>query len=473
MGGEELYQNGLKEYRTQNYEKAGELFQESLEIDEQNPKVWNALGIVCSKLDQFEDAATCFENAVELDPANATFKKNYSVNEKKRNSLDKPLNNNESVIQYINQMAIEGYSSNISGKSDSVELYNKGVKFLSNGEYEDSSKIFRRLLRNDGKNPILWNTLGVTLFSFTRYPEAAKCFGNAITYAPNNALYKKNNSINQNEIQVESEKFTKSGFLGKTLLSISKSLKTDEDLVNPHSKSKMLEDAFLIKSSRIPTWVFELLILLIGSIFGGSAISSTPMSLGGIVVAGMCFMAITRVHIDERSLLNKQIYRYIAMFAGMMIFALIISSTGVNSVYSDMGQFGTDMKEYSKKTVPIEKEAINLTRDEDIVRLDELIQKKNEISNEYLLKFKNDYVPDKYANLKEAVLRGIEKDMAGGTFIHMARLAYDKGDMDGYSSYMVQAKNSYDESIQLIVDEYKKLGISEGELIERVNQVYQ
>lgn len=92
MTGEEKYKLGLKEYRAQNYEKAGNFFQESLELDDSNHKVWNALGICCSKLGQVDNAATCFDNAISLDPSNQTYQKNQINNEKSNKSQKKGIN---------------------------------------------------------------------------------------------------------------------------------------------------------------------------------------------------------------------------------------------------------------------------------------------------------------------------------------------------------------------------------------------
>ncbi|MDX8551758.1 tetratricopeptide repeat protein [Methanospirillum sp. J.3.6.1-F.2.7.3] len=75
----ELFQAGIREYRAGNYEEAGELLQNSLELNDQNPKVWNTLGIVFTKVGQYDEAATCFENALMLDPGNETFEKNNRI----------------------------------------------------------------------------------------------------------------------------------------------------------------------------------------------------------------------------------------------------------------------------------------------------------------------------------------------------------------------------------------------------------
>lgn len=71
------YQEGIREFRAGNYERAGTLFQEALDINDQNHKAWNALGIACSKVGQIEDALTCFENALMIEPGNITYQNNF------------------------------------------------------------------------------------------------------------------------------------------------------------------------------------------------------------------------------------------------------------------------------------------------------------------------------------------------------------------------------------------------------------
>ena len=79
MSAEEYFKEGLKEYRAGNYKISEDLFHSSLELDDQNPKVWNSLGIIYSKTRERENALTCFQNALLLDPDNLTYQKNVNL----------------------------------------------------------------------------------------------------------------------------------------------------------------------------------------------------------------------------------------------------------------------------------------------------------------------------------------------------------------------------------------------------------
>ena len=82
------YQEGIKAYQAKNLERAEELFQEALEINDQNHKAWNALGIICSKIGKTKDALICFENALLIEPSNITYQNNFN---KINKSLKKPV----------------------------------------------------------------------------------------------------------------------------------------------------------------------------------------------------------------------------------------------------------------------------------------------------------------------------------------------------------------------------------------------
>lgn len=89
----DFFKIGLQKYREGDYEQAGELFQQDIENDETNPKCWNALGICMSKLGQYDNADTCFKNALMLEPGNSTYEKNLANNQKFLGNTPDPIAN--------------------------------------------------------------------------------------------------------------------------------------------------------------------------------------------------------------------------------------------------------------------------------------------------------------------------------------------------------------------------------------------
>lgn len=78
------FDEGMRLFRSGDIPGACDQFHQAVEQDENNHKAWNALGICLSKTGEYEDAETCFENALMLDPGNATYEKNREKNDQKR-----------------------------------------------------------------------------------------------------------------------------------------------------------------------------------------------------------------------------------------------------------------------------------------------------------------------------------------------------------------------------------------------------
>jgi tetratricopeptide (TPR) repeat protein len=88
---------GMALYRDGNYEAAADVFYELTKTDGDNPILWNALGICYSRSGQYEDADTCFDNALMLSPGNVTYEKNLTKNREKIPGKTKPPDKKEPV----------------------------------------------------------------------------------------------------------------------------------------------------------------------------------------------------------------------------------------------------------------------------------------------------------------------------------------------------------------------------------------
>lgn len=78
----DYFKDGLNAYQEGKYNDAINLIRKELEINENNSKAWNLLGICLTKTKKYEDAATSFYNALKLKPDNHTYKKNFNRLEK-------------------------------------------------------------------------------------------------------------------------------------------------------------------------------------------------------------------------------------------------------------------------------------------------------------------------------------------------------------------------------------------------------
>lgn len=73
----------MKYFRDGEYELASDIFFELVDSDNNNHKAWNSLGVCLTKLEDYNQAAECFRNAVTLCPENQIYKKNLDGVEKK------------------------------------------------------------------------------------------------------------------------------------------------------------------------------------------------------------------------------------------------------------------------------------------------------------------------------------------------------------------------------------------------------
>ena len=75
-----LFEEGMKFFKDKKFSEAIIKFHSAIDEDDQNPKIWNALGVSYSKIGQYDDAETCFENALLLDPNNLSYLKKSGNN---------------------------------------------------------------------------------------------------------------------------------------------------------------------------------------------------------------------------------------------------------------------------------------------------------------------------------------------------------------------------------------------------------
>lgn len=86
------YDEGKEEFKKGNYHKAAKKFQELIDKNENDDKAWNSLGVCYSKLEQYENANICFENALTINGDNSIYKKNFEKNKIKIKSTNNKKN---------------------------------------------------------------------------------------------------------------------------------------------------------------------------------------------------------------------------------------------------------------------------------------------------------------------------------------------------------------------------------------------
>lgn len=77
------YQSGVTAFKEGNYQKAATELHQVVEEDDQNHKAWNALGVVLTKTGQYEDADSCYHNALTIAPDTPAYQRNRDKNKAK------------------------------------------------------------------------------------------------------------------------------------------------------------------------------------------------------------------------------------------------------------------------------------------------------------------------------------------------------------------------------------------------------
>jgi len=80
IGSDDKYGQAMAQYKAGAWKDAAEIFHEIVESDQSHHRAWNAYGICLTKLGLYNEAARCYENALALQPGNASYEKNRHIN---------------------------------------------------------------------------------------------------------------------------------------------------------------------------------------------------------------------------------------------------------------------------------------------------------------------------------------------------------------------------------------------------------
>lgn len=80
---DERYKRGMAKYKDGEWKEAAEIFHAIVEDDQVNHRAWNAYGICLTKLGEYKEAGKSYENALLMQPGNASYEKNRDINAEK------------------------------------------------------------------------------------------------------------------------------------------------------------------------------------------------------------------------------------------------------------------------------------------------------------------------------------------------------------------------------------------------------
>lgn len=154
------------------HEEAISCLDKALEIDPTDTRTWSNKGIALDNLGRYEESITCYDNALETDPQNAAAWINKGF------PLSKLSRHVDAISCYEKALAIDPQKANAWIGKGSV------LKFLNRNQ--EAIVCFNKVLAVDPRNSLAWKNKGDTLIALADHEEAVYCFSKALVIDPGN-----------------------------------------------------------------------------------------------------------------------------------------------------------------------------------------------------------------------------------------------------------------------------------------------
>jgi tetratricopeptide (TPR) repeat protein len=155
------------------HEEAVSCYDKALELDPRQVTVWNNKGSSVDSMGHHEEAISCCEQALELDPSLVAAWIN------KGNGLHGLGRNEEAIPCYDKALELDPCNAGA--------WHNKGSMLQSMGQPEQAIRCFDKALELDPRDAAAWNNKGNSLNSLGRNEEAIACYDKALELDPCNA----------------------------------------------------------------------------------------------------------------------------------------------------------------------------------------------------------------------------------------------------------------------------------------------
>ncbi len=154
------FKQGVSYFKDEKFEQAFNIFLEIVSYNKKNHKAWNALGVTLSKLGNYAEINTCFENALFLDPKNLVYQKNLTKIQTGEFSIINKKDSNKSIsvlVKKITKIYLGTDQEKNKTNSDSIKkisTINLNSELPSRGLFNDQNTKF-----DSFKNFILTNKI--------------------------------------------------------------------------------------------------------------------------------------------------------------------------------------------------------------------------------------------------------------------------------------------------------------------------
>ncbi|MEW6619491.1 MAG: serine/threonine-protein kinase, partial [bacterium] len=179
-------------------------YDEALEINPKDAEVWNNKGVTLKNLGRYQEAISCYDEALEIDPRDAetwnnkgTALDNLGRPQEAISCCDKALEiNPRYAVAWYNKGNVLGrlgrYNEAISCYDKALEInprlavawYNKGVALGNLGRYQEAISCYDEALEVNPRLAEAWYNKGLTLVNLGKHQEAISCYDEALEINP-------------------------------------------------------------------------------------------------------------------------------------------------------------------------------------------------------------------------------------------------------------------------------------------------
>jgi len=181
----EIYWNnkGTSLDELSRFEEAVTCYDKALELNPAYANAWNNKGFSLYNLGRYEESINCFDNALELNPEHANAWNNKGI------SLANLGRNEEAIICFDKALEIN--------PADALAWSNKGNSLAMSGRYEEAITCCAKALEINPEHTLAWSSKGSSLKSLGRNEEAIICYSKALELNPEfvEVWYSKGNSL--------------------------------------------------------------------------------------------------------------------------------------------------------------------------------------------------------------------------------------------------------------------------------------
>lgn len=170
-----VFNRGKLLHQEHQYQQAIREYESAIKLDDQNPFIYNALGLAYAALGDFREALKAFNDALQLNPDLTDVYNNMGMVYAEQGEKEKAFDAFSRAVRNPNYPTPE------------KALYNMGSLYLEDGNYELAMMHFRRAVEKQPKFALGYRGLGKVFLGMKEPEEAQDEFEKAIELAPDDA----------------------------------------------------------------------------------------------------------------------------------------------------------------------------------------------------------------------------------------------------------------------------------------------